>query len=173
MFTDEPCDLGVQDSFIDFISTSISDGDFELSLCKQPVSLDNLHAALSKMDSNKSPGSDGLTVEFYKFFFGEIGPELLKVVEAIFENHCLPVSMTQGVITLVPKKGDRSVLRNWRPISLLNIDYKIISKALADKLSKVMSTVISSDQTCSVRVGTLLTMSWRCVTWLITFLSGI
>ena len=148
LFTDEPCDIEAKDSFIDLIFTPISSENYEL--CKKPISLENLHSALSKMDSNKSPGSDGLTVEFYRFFFEEIGPEFLKVCEAIFENQCLPVSMTQGVITLVPKKGDRSVLKNWRPISLLNIDYKIISKALADRLSKVMATVISSDQTCSV-----------------------
>jgi hypothetical protein len=52
--------------------------------------------------------------------------------------------------SLVPKKGDKTSLKNWRPISLLNIDYKIISKVMATRLSKVMSSIISSDQTCCV-----------------------
>ena len=59
--------------------------------------------------------------------------------------------MKKGVISLFyKKKGDKTDLKNFRPISLLNVDYKIISRVLANRLKQVMSTIISPEQTCCV-----------------------
>lgn len=58
--------------------------------------------------------------------------------------------MRQSITRLLYKKDDKRDLKNWRPISLLNVDYKICSKALAIRLSKVLSTITHPDQTCSV-----------------------
>ena len=63
----------------------------------------------------------------------------------------LTTSQKQAVITLVEKKGkDKRYIKNWRPISLLNVDAKIISKVMANRLKKVIGTLISSDQTAYV-----------------------
>ena len=148
LYTDDHCDIKVQDAFVNNISSSLSDDN--IKLCSNPITLDDLEKALSEMENNKSPGSDGLTREFYRFFFDDFGHILLKVACAIHERGEMPESMTRSIVTLVPKKGDLTSLKNWRPISLLNIDYKIIAKALAAKMSKVISSIVSPDQTCCI-----------------------
>ena len=63
----------------------------------------------------------------------------------------LPTSQRQAVITLTEKSGrDKRLIKNWRPISLLNVDAKIISKILADQVKKIISSLISSNQTANV-----------------------
>ena len=148
LYTNDPCDNNTQDVFIDNIDSYLPEND--IALCNTPLTLDDLKKSLFKMDNNKSPGSDGLTAEFYRSFFNRLGPILLKIVNTIHDTGELPNTMSQGIISLVPKKGDTSLLKNWRPISLLNIDYKIITKALAKKMSKVIGNIVSPDQTCSV-----------------------
>ena len=72
----------------------------------------------------------------------------MKVVNTCFGEEELTDSMKSSVTRVLFKKGDRKDLKNWRPISLLNVDYKIASKVLSSRLSKVLDTII--DQTCSV-----------------------
>ena len=62
-----------------------------------------------------------------------------------------------GLIAILYKKGDRTNFKNWRPISLLNTDYKILAKIFSKRLSKVLATIINSDQTCAVPGRTILT----------------
>ncbi len=65
-------------------------------------------------------------------------------------NECLPLSCRRAVLTLLPKKGDLQLIKNWRPVSLLCTDYKLLSKVLASRLSKVMEQVVHPDQTYCV-----------------------
>ena len=88
------------------------------------------------MNKNKSPGLDGLTVEFYTQFGDILKTSFHKVVKSIQNENQLSRSMRRGIISLFyKKKGDKRNLKKFRPISLLNADYKIISKV--GKLSKV------------------------------------
>ncbi|KAL5017683.1 hypothetical protein ScPMuIL_005234, partial [Solemya velum] len=90
--------------------------------------------------------------EFYKKFWPQLCPILLEIYEEVFKSGILTNSMKRGVITLIYKnKGDRRNLKNWRPISLLNVDYKIIAKVLANRLKYVLQYIISQDQTCCVQ----------------------
>ena len=76
--------------------------------------------------NNKTPGSDGFTIEFYRFFWNAIGPIMVDSLNCAFENGKMSISQKRGIISLIPKKDkDRKYLKNWRPISLLNNDYKI------------------------------------------------
>ena len=103
------------------------------------------------MPPNKTPGNDGLTTEFYLAFFDLLGFRLLKCRNYAFSNGELSASQRQTVITLIEKKGrDKRLIKNWRPISLLNVDAKVISKCLANRVKKVISSLISSDQTAYV-----------------------
>ena len=102
--------------------------------------------------NNKTPGSDGFTIEFYRSFSDVIGQIMVDCFNYAFENGSLSITQKLGVISLIPKKDkDKNYLKNWRPISLLNNDYKIAAKALALRLEKVLPTIISSSQTGYVR----------------------
>ena len=80
-----------------------------------------------------------------------MGSLLLRVYNECFRDGDLHDSMKASVTRLIyKKKGDIKDLKNWRPISLLNVDYKICSKAIALRLSKVLHNLVDPDQTCSV-----------------------
>ena len=98
----------------------------------------------------KVPGPDGLTVEFYNCFWDLLGPKCVEVANKCFEDEELTETMKCSVTRILFKKGDRKNLKNWRPISLLNVDYKIVSKVLSFRLCKVLDSIIDPDQTCSV-----------------------
>ena len=103
------------------------------------------------MNKNKSPGIDGLTVEFFTQFLDILKTLFYKVVKSIKNEKQLSRSMRKGIISLFyKKKGDKTNLKKFRTISLLNVDYKIISKVLANRLKTVMSSIISLEQTCCV-----------------------
>ncbi|KAF7647898.1 hypothetical protein LDENG_00165020 [Lucifuga dentata] len=98
------------------------------------------------MEGGKAPRIDGLPVEFYKTFWTELGEDLLAVLKESLTEGSLPLSCRRAVITLLPKKGDLQEIKNWRPVSLLCTNYKIFSKALANRLRDVMDQIIHQDQ---------------------------
>ena len=100
------------------------------------------------MKNGKSPGSDGFTVEFYKFFWNDIKTLLIDSFNYAFTHGELSLDQKRGILTLIPKKDkSRLLLKNWRPISLLNTDYKILTKALAKQIKRVLPSIINRDQT--------------------------
>ena len=113
---------------------------------------EELKEVVSSFSDNKTPGEDGFTKEFYKFFYDLIWRDLLNSYEAAFQNGSPSISQRRGIITLIPKAdGDLKELSNWRPISLRNIDYKILTKALAKRIEKYLPKLINSDQTGFVK----------------------
>ena len=102
---------------------------------------------MKRMKNNKSPGSDGLTTEFFKFFWGDLGYFLLQSINFGLQKGELSITQKQGIVTCIPK-GDkpRQFLKNWRPISLLNISYKLASSCLAERLKTVLPNIIHEDQ---------------------------
>ena len=100
------------------------------------------------MQNAKSPGSDGITVEFYKIFWGDIKTYIINSINYSFDNLNMTELQKQGTITLLLKPNkDVSFLSNWRPISLLNVDYKIATKTIANIIKPVLNSIISSNQT--------------------------
>ena len=84
--------------------------------------------ALNNMKKEKSPGQDGFTAEFFKFFWVDIGHFILRSLNRAYRNGSLSVTQKLGTITGLPKPNkNRHNLKNWRPISLLNIMYKLAS----------------------------------------------
>ena len=103
------------------------------------------------MENGKSPGVDGIPIEFYKEFLEIIKYDLQKTFnETLFENQITPKTWNQAVITLIPKKGNTKLLKYWRPISFLCVDYKILTKILANRLKHILPEIISKEQNCSV-----------------------
>ena len=118
------------------------------------ITLEELHSALKASARGKKPGSDGLPYEFLLQFWDLLGPELLAVLQACFQAQhtaSLPTSMTQGVITLLYKgKGSPTLLDSYRPITLLNTDYKLLAKALATRFGPALQHVVDPTQTAFV-----------------------
>ena len=103
--------------------------------------------ALKNMKNGKSPGLDGYTVEFYKFFWNDIGPYLIKSLNYSLLVGNFSTSQKQGLITCIPKEGkSKYFLKNWRPITLLNVDVKIASAVLANRIKPFLNTIISETQ---------------------------
>lgn len=107
----------------------------EKDACDFPLSLTEVKNCVNGLKDNNSPGTDGLSSEFYKLFSLELAPFLLQVFNESLSANVLPWSMTQGLITLIPKPN-KNLLRidNWRPICLLNNDYKILAIIFAKEL---------------------------------------
>ena len=97
--------------------------------CEGVITASECEQILKTFPSNKSPGNDGISSEFYRFFWNEIKIPLINSFNYSYHFGELSASQKQSVITLIHKKDkDRLNLDNWRPISLLNVDYKIITK---------------------------------------------
>lgn len=100
------------------------------------------------MPNNKSPGIDGLTIEVYKVFWAKLGNPYFLAIKYLESEGKLSLAMRRGIISLIPKKDrDLTIVDNWRPITMLTCDYKILAKALALRMQKVLPTIISDDQT--------------------------
>ena len=99
------------------------------------------------MKNNKSPGLDGFTVEFFKFFWTDIGHFILQSLNYGYRNGSLSITQKQGVITCIPKQNKSWInLKNWRPISLLNVIYKLASAVISNRLKKVLDNIINGNQ---------------------------
>ena len=114
------------------------------------INIDEVWHALNGFQNDKTPGDDGSTKEFYETFFDLLGNALLESFNAGFENGQLSVSQKRGIISLIPKDENNlliTTLSNWRPITLLNVGYKILAKAIAKRIESVLPKLIHSDQT--------------------------
>ena len=103
------------------------------------------------MPNDKSPGNDGLAEEFFETFWSEIKKTFLSCVIHSFDKGELCTSQNQAIIKLIEKKDKvKRLIQNWRPISSLNVDAKIISKALSKRLKNVLSSLMSDNQSAYV-----------------------
>ena len=116
--------------------------------CKGFLTISECLENLKSMESNKSPGSDGLPAEFYKVFWIDINQHLLNALNYAYTKGLLSITQRRGLITLIPKKNKpTNLLKNWRPITLLNCDYKTATKSIASRIRKVLPKIINNDQT--------------------------
>ena len=103
------------------------------------------------MENDKSPGNDGITKEFYIKFWDVVKEPLCASIQQSFIAGELSTSQKQAIIKLIEKKDrDKRFIKNWRPISLLNVDMKLISKVLASRLKSVISSIVNENQVAYV-----------------------
>ena len=96
------------------------------------------------MKNDKSAGTDRFTVEFNKKKnWKDIGTFLMRSLNYSFDKGELSVTQKQGIVSIIPKaRNPREFLKNWRPITLFNISYKLLSSCLADKMKTILDTFI-------------------------------
>ena len=119
--------------------------------CENDISIVECETIVKTLKLNKSPGLDGLTGEFYQTFWTVIGPYLVDSYNESFMNGALCESQNLSVLSLIYKKGESTNLKNYRPISITNLDYKILALVLANRMQAVMDKIISDDQTGYIR----------------------
>ena len=118
------------------------------SQTESPISESELLLALKDLPNGKSPGIDGLPSEFYKAFWNDLKDHYLKALQQAYDIKNMSITQRQGSIVLIPKKDKNPLLlKNWRPLSLMNCDYKILAKAIANRIKSCLQNIIHSDQT--------------------------
>ena len=122
--------------------------ELEKSTCEQALSEGEVFDDMMTLRSGRTPGVDGLTIEFYGKFYNVLKVPLLNMYNFAIESGLLPLSTRRGAISLLPKKGkDGRYVKNKRPLTLLNNDYKILAKAWDNWLCSVLPDHINPDQT--------------------------
>ena len=119
----------------------------EIEDLTRPITSMEIETVIRNLPTNKSPGPDGFTAEFCQKFREELTPILLKLFQKIAEEGKLPESFYDATITLVPK-ADKMPHRkeNFRPISLVNINEKILNKILANRIQQHIKMIVHHDQ---------------------------
>lgn len=125
------------------------EGGEEVNLC-DPVSMREIDSAIDELLNGKSPGMDGLSNEFYKSFKKEVGLILELVYNDALTSGILPKSFKDSILVLLYKKGSKEILSNYRPIMILNTDYKILAKILNNRLKKIADSLLCKAQNYAI-----------------------
>ena len=143
LYTENP------DVIFNFVNESgIQHSEEEKGDLEAPFTFEEFTQSLRGLARGKTPGNDGLTMDFYIIMWKQVGKPLW---EAVLESHKegkLYLSARRGVISLIPKKNrDPLYIKNYRPISLLNNDHKLVAKMITNRLKKYIHKVIRPQQT--------------------------
>lgn len=139
------------ESYINSIPLEKTLSEDDRLICEGNITYHECTFAVNEMKSNKSPGLDGIIVEFYQTFWHIIGNLLVSVLNSCYKEGKLTNSQRRSVITLIHKKDEKDEIANYRPISLTNVDYRIAAFVLANRLQKVMSKIVNNDQTAYIK----------------------
>ena len=114
---------------------------------EEQITMEEVEEAIKCMNNNKTPGEDGISVDFYKVFWSRIKVLFMSMINENFERKMLHESARKGILNLIPKPNkDSRCIKNLRPITLLNTDYKIIEKVIANKMIPSLEDIINKDQ---------------------------
>ncbi|KAJ0970218.1 hypothetical protein J5N97_023095 [Dioscorea zingiberensis] len=116
----------------------------------KPVTKYEIFQTVKALPSGKAPGPNGINSEFLRAFWPKIGKELTNAIQYFFESGSLPSSWNQTHICLVPKKDNPICANDYRPISLCNINYKVIAKIMANRLRNVLPDLIGREQSAFI-----------------------
>ena len=119
--------------------------------CEGKITFDECEKILGSFQTGKTPGNDGIPIEFYRPFWPLIGAFMVDSFNEAYDNRDVFVAKINHY-SLIEKKGkDRNYLENWRPISLINVDAKIVSKVIVARIIPVLPKIINCTQTGYVK----------------------
>ena len=138
----------------------------------QQLTFQEVTTAMKQLKNEKTPGDDGIPTEVYKKLWTQMGPMLYDAIIYSYEQNILHKTARSGVLNLIPKPNkDSRKIENLRPITLLNVDYKILEKAMANRILAPLKEIIHSDQRgflpgrqISVNIRKLLDVIEHCAT---------
>lgn len=136
--------LAQRNEILDVVSDRLSEED--KARLNAPFELRELQEAAMAMKKLKCPGPDGVPVELFQIMWAKVGPLILRVLNEGIASSAFHEKFSQGLIVLLPKKGDQKILTNKRPITLLNVVYKIGAKVMQRPLTPILQKVISPQQ---------------------------
>jgi hypothetical protein len=113
----------------------------------KPFSKSEIKNALEKMNSNSAPSPDGLTAAFYKVFWDKVKDPMFEMFEKIHKGELNLSMLNYRLISLIPKLKEASNIKQFRPICLLGVDYKWITKVLTKRLTSMADSVVGMTQT--------------------------
>ena len=142
--------------------------EIDSSLCEGLVTIEECTLAVNKMKHNKSPGLDGITVEFYQTFWPLLGNFLIDMYNESYQHGSLPEFQRMAVMSLIFKGGDEENIENYKPISLTNVDYTILAFTLAQRMQKIIRNIINNDQS-TYRKGRYMGTNIRLVSDIIDY----
>ena len=146
LYKKEESDNEFQSWFLEFVEKKLTQ--IDIQNLEKEVSEKEIFKAIKSLNSNKSPGIDGLPNEFYLKFWEIIKKEFCEIIINIIKGTLLKGSQKQAIITLIPKDGELNLLKSWRPVSQICSDVKIVAKILANRLNPIMPNIISKNQYC-------------------------
>lgn len=146
LYTKKNIQIDTMNNVLNCIQKTVEDSVF----LSQDFNMLELNTCIKGFKGGKSPGEDGLPLEFYLTFWDILAPDLLTVFMDFEQLDRLPDSFRVGIVTLLHKDKDKTDLKNWRPITLLNFDCKLFSKLLASRMTMVLDGLIHPDQACAI-----------------------
>ena len=137
------------ESVLECIASKVTEG-MNDTLCA-PFSEEDVSNDLFQMGSLKAPGTDGLPARFFQRNWAVLKSEIIAVVLEFFKSRDMPDGVNDTAIVLIPKIPFQKELKDFRPISLCNVIYKIVSKCLVNRLRPMLAELISENQSAFVR----------------------
>ena len=147
LYSHKPIDTDAKDICIDTLRAGNRVLPPTATECGKPITAPELEDTMNLLPTGKAAGPDGLPNKFYKVFSKTLAPILEKVFEESLANGKLPPAVGDGLITLLYKKNARDDPTNYRPITLLNSDYKIMMRVLAKRMNQAVTEFVSDPQT--------------------------
>lgn len=120
----------------------------EADMVSSPITEEEIKNTIAQLKNNKSPGTDGFSGEYYKAFVGELTPILCNAYNYALEKGQAPASWSEAIISVIHKENkDPTLCASYRPISLLCVDFKILTSIIAKRIQKIIHKLVKPDQT--------------------------
>ncbi|EIE78417.1 hypothetical protein RO3G_03121 [Rhizopus delemar RA 99-880] len=148
LYATEPICLDSVERMVSHIPDACSLHESDANFLMSPFDIDEIVAQGSRAPKSSSPGPDGLSYVFLNLLFQQ--PQYTELIVRVFNDalskSLFPPSWLETSVCLLPKKGDLTSLKNWRPITLINCDAKIFTRLLNTRLASIISPLISPNQ---------------------------